>query len=584
MAAPRAVGAEASHASLDPARRPLSPARPPLGPRRHRREPRRHRRRGGRARPAGRHQHVDHQRRGQRHVPPQGREPHRARPAPGRRGRALLLPRRVPVVHVRARLVRPGADLRPRHREPRRRRRAPVPGLRAARDRRRLLRRRRERRGRLRGQHRPRRGEPHRRAGQLQRPDAQLHRGLHRRGPRRGHRHAPQGAPGELRPPHRHGQPHAPGRPGAQEHGGRPRRRHGPAPRRRGDVPGQGPPGGPGPHRPPRRRQQGPRRRRGPRPRLPAGLSRPHPKRLEGASRVASTMGGPPPQEQIDATLEWVTSVFRGHYAANPPEPPARFGRREFGFLWNGKKFFLRHVGFPSREAFQEFMARDGPHHAYYSTAYYKTPSAATMKEKEWLGADLIFDLDADHLPDADKMSYEEQLAEVKRQARKLLHEFLLGDFGFDPEHVRIVFSGGRGYHFHVTDPRVLPLDSAARREIVDYLSPNEQVSSALVEGFVKEKTWKKDAFGPQKDRIIPPASAPGWDGIITRTIVAFLGDVAALPEEEAVARLRRINGIGEKTAAEIRAQLTPERIALIREHGRLAIPALAQKKALEGL
>ncbi len=295
-------------------------------------------------------------------------------------------------------------------------------------------------------------------------------------------------------------------------------------------------------------------------------------------------MGGPPPQEQIDATLEWVTSVFRGHYAANPPEPPARFGRREFGFLWNGKKFFLRHVGFPSREAFQEFMARDGPHHAYYSTAYYKTPSAATMKEKEWLGADLIFDLDADHLPDADKMSYEEQLAEVKRQARKLLHEFLLGDFGFDPEHVRIVFSGGRGYHFHVTDPRVLPLDSAARREIVDYLSPNEQVSSALVEGFVKEKTWKKDAFGPQKDRIIPPASAPGWDGIITRTIVAFLGDVAALPEEEAVARLRRINGIGEKTAAEIRAQLTPERIALIREHGRLAIPALAQKKALEGL
>src|SRR5581483_3945544 len=225
--------------------------------------------------------------------------------------------------------------------------------------------------------------------------------------------------------------------------------------------------------------------------------------------------------------------------------------RREFGFLWNGKKCFLRHVGFPSREAFQEFMARDGPHHAYYSTAYYKTPSAATMKEKEWLGADLIFVLD---------------------------------DFGFDPEHVRIVFSGGRGYHFHVTDPRVLPLDSAARREIVDYLSPNEQVSSALVEGFVKEKTWKKDAFGPQKDRIIPPASAPGWDGIITRTIVAFLGDVAALPEEEAVARLRRINGIGEKTAAEIRAQLTPERIALIREHGRLAIPALAQKKALEGL
>lgn len=295
-------------------------------------------------------------------------------------------------------------------------------------------------------------------------------------------------------------------------------------------------------------------------------------------------MGGPPPQEQIDATLEWVTSVFRRHYAGSPPEPPARFGRREFGFLWNGKKFFLRHMWFPSREAFQEFLAREGPHHAYYSTAYYKTPSAATMKEKEWLGADLIFDLDADHLPNADAMSYEEQLAEVKRQARKLLREFLLGDFGFDPEHVRIVFSGGRGYHFHVTDPRVLPLDSAARREIVDYLSPNEQVANSIVEGYVKEKTWKKDVFGAQKDRVIPPASAPGWGGIITRTIASFLEEVATLPQEEAVARLRGIRGIGEKTAAEIHAQLTRERIALIREHGRLAIPALAQKKALSGL
>lgn len=295
-------------------------------------------------------------------------------------------------------------------------------------------------------------------------------------------------------------------------------------------------------------------------------------------------MAGPPPQEQIDATLEWVTSVFRAYYREHPPEVPSRFGRREFGFLWNGKKFFLRHTSFSSREAFHDFLAREAPHHSYYSTAYYKTPHASTMKEKEWLGADLIFDLDADHLPNADTLSYEEQLREVHRQAGKLLHEFLLGDFGFDPEHVKVVFSGGRGYHFHVTDPRVLNLDSAARREIVDYLSPSGPAAEALVEGYIDERAWSKDVFGTHKDRIIPPASAPGWNGHLTRTIVKELEDISRLPPDEAIVQLKRIDGIGAKTAEEIWQMLTPERIALIRDGGRLAIPALGKAKVIRGL
>jgi DNA primase small subunit len=294
---------------------------------------------------------------------------------------------------------------------------------------------------------------------------------------------------------------------------------------------------------------------------------------------------GPPPQEQIDATLEWVSDRFRAHYRRAPPELPPRFGRREFGFIWNGKKFFLRHTGFSSREAFHDFLVREAPHHAYYSTAYYKTPHAPTMKEKEWLGADLIFDLDADHLPDADKLSFAQQLAAVKVQARKLLHDFLLGDFGFDPEHVRIVFSGGRGYHFHVSDPRVLQMGSAERREIVDYLSPNATVKEKLAEGYVKERAWGKDQFKQlQKDRIIPPADAPGWDGLITRTILRDLEEVAALPQKEALKRLTAIDGIGEKTAQEILSMLTPERIDRIREGGKLAIPALGKAKVIHGL
>src|SRR5581483_9174281 len=167
-----------------------------------------------------------------------------------------------------------------------------------------------------------------------------------------------------------------------------------------------------------------------------------------------------------------------------------------------------------------------------------------------WLGADLIFDLDADHLPNADKLSYEEQLAEVHKQARKLLHEFLLGDFGFDPEHVRVVFSGGRGYHFHVTDPRVLTLDSAARREIVDYLSPNEQMQETILKGWVREKTLYKDDFGQsKKEKFVASARAPGWEGQLTRATIRFLQDLQHMPHSAAVKTLTDLDGIGPATA-----------------------------------
>ena len=273
---------------------------------------------------------------------------------------------------------------------------------------------------------------------------------------------------------------------------------------------------------------------------------------------------GPPPQEQIDETLQWVTDVFGRYYAENPPPLPTRFARREFGFLWNGKKFFLRHTGFPSREAFHSFLAREAPHHAYYSTAYYDTPSAPTMKEKVWRGADLIFDLDADHLPGGDKMSFEEQLAAVKVQARKLLDDFLLGDFGFDPAHVRIVFSGGRGYHFHVTDPRVLQLDSAARREIVDYLSPNETVRGLIQEKWIVERTMHDGLFA-KKVKTIPPATVGGWPGHLSKVLADYLEELLAKPVDDAVAELCSFKGIGDKKAREALRWVTPTLISRIR-------------------
>lgn len=297
-------------------------------------------------------------------------------------------------------------------------------------------------------------------------------------------------------------------------------------------------------------------------------------------------MAGPPPQEQIDSTLGWVTEEFARYYAANPPPMPPRFARREFGFLWNGNKFFFRHQGFASIAEFHDHMAMRGPHHAYYSTAYYKTPDAPTMKEKDWLGADLIFDLDADHLPGGDKMSFAEQLAEVKKQASKLLHDFLLGDFGFDPDHIRIVFSGGRGYHFHVSDPRVLQLDSAARREIVDYLSPNETIRGMIQEKWVRERTLRSGPF-EKKSKTIPPSTVGGWPGHLSKVLADYLEELMAKPEDEIIQTLTSFKGLGPAKAKEVVRWYRPAFVEhlrtgadFLRENERFELPSGLQQEA----
>ncbi|HLE47321.1 MAG TPA: DNA primase small subunit domain-containing protein, partial [Candidatus Thermoplasmatota archaeon] len=129
---------------------------------------------------------------------------------------------------------------------------------------------------------------------------------------------------------------------------------------------------------------------------------------------------------------------------------PDRFARREFGFLLHGQKFFLRHVGFPTQREFREFLVRRAPAHSYYSTAFYKDPDAKTMVEKGWLGAELIFDLDADHVPGAEKLGYRAQLERVKEHFLRLVEDFVIRDFGFKESDLLLTFSGGRGYHCHV--------------------------------------------------------------------------------------------------------------------------------------
>lgn len=163
---------------------------------------------------------------------------------------------------------------------------------------------------------------------------------------------------------------------------------------------------------------------------------------------------------------------FLEYYRKTKIKMPKQFEQREFAFvpLEVFPDFSMhRHISFSSEEDFKKYVISNVPAHVYYSSAYYKNPERDKMEEKGWLGADLIFDIDSDHLP-LKTNSVEKALEVAKREVKKLLKVLRL-DFGI--KEVEVYFSGGRGYHVHVYEEDFLKLESAERREIVDYLTIN---------------------------------------------------------------------------------------------------------------
>jgi len=172
-----------------------------------------------------------------------------------------------------------------------------------------------------------------------------------------------------------------------------------------------------------------------------------------------------------ERTRSYLEGRFRDHYRRHPPGLPPGAADREWGFIpWTEGPgtTMVRHRSLVEVGNVGEFLARRHPRHAYFSAGRYDDPGAGQMSEKGWRGSDLIFDLDADHLPgvDADE-PYGEMLAACKDALCRLL-DLLERDFGFSE--LAVVFSGGRGYHVHVRDESVRDLDRTGRREVVDYV------------------------------------------------------------------------------------------------------------------
>lgn len=231
------------------------------------------------------------------------------------------------------------------------------------------------------------------------------------------------------------------------------------------------------------------------------------------------------------ATINFLKKRFSAYYngelkGAAAVYTPSSLQQREWGFLFfseAGKASMSRHRAFTSAEDLQTYLKSMVPAHVYYSTAYYANPSGAQMADKNWLGADLVFDLDADHIV---RGPYDEMLSRVKEELFKLI-DMLTGELGFSKRDLQINFSGGRGYHIHIPLMSVRSWGSEERRALADYVSGTGiSAESMFSEG--EMKGWKLRFY-------------EAADEELTR--------IASLPPDEAKSVLGGISGFNEKNA-----------------------------------
>jgi DNA primase small subunit len=282
-----------------------------------------------------------------------------------------------------------------------------------------------------------------------------------------------------------------------------------------------------------------------------------------------------------DQTRLFLKRRFGEYYSGHPVEAPPGFAQREWGFLFyddapdKARPMQMhRHKSFNSAIELNDYLESMAPSHAYHSAAYYQYPQAPTMQEKKWLGADLIFDLDADHLPQKPS-SYAGMLDMVKKEMIRLIDEFLLDDLGFREKDLDIVFSGGRGYHVHVRDERVRALKSPERREIVDYILGTglkyggiAKLSNEIIEDKLGKKTtkvWRIKGYDNAQ-------GLQGWYLRFGRYVSTTLQHACSLADDDAIKYLKSYNFKTKNNKKALESLRNPTLINRIILEGRLEL------------
>lgn len=234
-------------------------------------------------------------------------------------------------------------------------------------------------------------------------------------------------------------------------------------------------------------------------------------------------------------TLLLLSKLFKTYYLKADLYLPADIDKREFAIQPLGKDTYVRHLSFKSETDFRRYITQNVPANAFYSSALFLFPDLKDMDQKGWIGSELLFDIDADALPNCEGtiknvcmscgFSYpginecpqcgskniveaesvsDKCLSSASLQTVKLI-DILKRDFGF--KDITVTFTGNRGFHVRVRcDKKCMNLTSEERREIASYIKGIGLDTEILH----VPKGGKKE-----KSRYVPHPTDGGWRGRI---------------------------------------------------------------------
>ncbi len=240
-----------------------------------------------------------------------------------------------------------------------------------------------------------------------------------------------------------------------------------------------------------------------------------------------------------NATL--VESAFKEYYfnRFDFMHVPTRAIEREFGYQ-KINSGMIRHLTIRNDKELHLLLMKEIPSDVYCSNAYYSFPNLP-MSEKDWKGADLIFDIDAKDLAlpcrkdhtvckcmscnnimighqsecskcgsakfETSSISCNNCISESKKEVSKLI-EILTSDLAIKREEIEVYFSGNEGFHVHVINDTYETLGSQERADLIDHI----MFSGTIPETFgIKRQDASKVS--------LPTTDEGGWRGRIARNL-----------------------------------------------------------------
>jgi DNA primase small subunit len=276
-------------------------------------------------------------------------------------------------------------------------------------------------------------------------------------------------------------------------------------------------------------------------------------------------------------TKSFLRSVYKEYYfrKGESIEFPDELGSREFGYIPFGGGM-VRHLSFKTQgEALAEIV-RQSPSSVYCSNARYQAPMLP-IEEKGWLGAELIFDIDATDIPTQCKKGHDIWycrkchstgklprprscpkcggeadehhgtcdlcLGAAKQHAMRTA-AILAEDFGVDGGRVRVYFSGNRGYHLHVYDERFDLLDQGARGEIAGYVRGDALPAAQTLAAEIRKGRFRggpgSEGWARRITRFVA-ARQEGYSGTVQKLVFEAIAEERSLVDSSVTTDVHRV-------------------------------------------